>query len=156
MSLADLLKPGPPFFHLTTAATRPLGVAAAELAIAPGAAVVRRVRGSRCRTVDSFFDELAAVLQFPAYFGESWAALSDVLTDLGWLPGDSYLIVVEEADLVLADEEPDALEFALRVLADAATDMAPVPYRFVLQAAADGRVAQALTSASTPYAAFAL
>lgn len=153
MNLADLLKPGPPFFHLTTSA---LGPAVVELSTTQDAVVARRIRGSRCRTVDAFFDELAAAWQFPSYFGENWAALSDMLTDLGWLPADSYLFAIEEADLVLAEEEPEALTLALQVFADAATELAPTPYQFVLQAAGDGRIAQALTSKATPHATFAL
>lgn len=156
MSLADLLKPGPPVFHLTTAATSTLGAAVAALTTTRASVVARRVRGTRCHTVEAFFDELAAVLQFPAYFGANWAALSDVLTDLGWLPADEYLLVFEDADLLLADEQPDALGFALQTFADAAAELAPLPCQFLLQAAGDGRVAQALISKGTPLGVFAL
>jgi len=35
---------------------------------------VRLVRGHKSRAVDGLFDEFAAALQFPYYFGANWAA----------------------------------------------------------------------------------
>ncbi|MFD4669203.1 barstar family protein [Lentzea sp. NPDC058450] len=153
MSLASLLK-SDQAFHLTQAATAGLGAAVAELAGEQPTTVARRVRGSRCRTIDAFFSELGAALQFPAYFGENWAALSDVLSDLDWMPGDAYLFVVEDAELLLADE-PETLALALRIFAESAAE-APVPYLFLLQAPAQGRVVEALTANGTSFSPFVL
>jgi RNAse (barnase) inhibitor barstar len=155
MILADLLKPGPPSFHLTTAPTSALGSAVSALASVQPSAAARRVRGSRSRTIDAFFSELAAALQFPAYFGENWAALSDVLADLDWLPADEYLFVLEDAEELLADE-PEALALALRIFAETSQEAAPMPYQFLLQAPAKGRIAEALAVNGTPFATFTL
>jgi hypothetical protein len=54
---------------------------ALPLAIQRPAAVVHTVRGRKSRTVAIFFDEVAAALQFPYYFGENWNALGDLLND---------------------------------------------------------------------------
>ncbi|WP_394618320.1 barstar family protein [Lentzea sp. JNUCC 0626] len=153
MNLADLLKPGPAV-HLTTAPTAELGVAVAELATDDPTTAARRVRGSRSRTIDAFFSELGAALQFPSYFGENWQALSDVLSDLDWMPADAYLVVVEDAELLLADE-PETLALALRIFVESAEE-AEVPYRFLLQAPAQGRVVDALTANGTSFSAFVL
>ena len=40
--------------------------------------------------------------EFPAHFGRTWDALEDCLTDLGWLPGAGYRLIVRAADRLLA------------------------------------------------------
>jgi hypothetical protein len=112
---------------------------------------VRRIRGSRSRTTAGLFDEMAAALQFPAYFGGNWNALRDMLSDLRWLPAEAYLLVVEGADELLADEPDEVLATGLRVLAACAESAAPVPVQFVLQATADGRVSRALATNATAF-----
>jgi hypothetical protein len=77
-------------------------------------AVVRRIRGTKARTMGAMFDELAAALQFPTYFGENWAALDDMLLDLDWLPTHDHLLLVSDADELLADEPDDVLELLIR------------------------------------------
>jgi RNAse (barnase) inhibitor barstar len=66
--------------------------------------VVRRLDGTRMRDAAGLFAEFARALSFPDYFGANWAALEDCLSDLGWLPAPAYLLVVDAADDVLADE----------------------------------------------------
>lgn len=44
---------------------------------------------------DSLLDRLARGLEFPAHFGRNWDALSDCMTDLGWLGAGRVLIVHE-------------------------------------------------------------
>lgn len=78
--------------------------------------VVRRVRGTKMTTTRSLFNEIAASLQFPDYFGENWNALDECLTDLEWLPGDAYLLVISNALSVLVDEEPQQLGAFVSVL----------------------------------------
>lgn len=149
--LADLLSPGPPSFHLTDESHAVLGRATVELTIERRTAAVRRIRGSRCRTARGMFDELAAALQFPAHFGGNWNALRDVLSDLSWLPAEAYLLVVEDADDVLAEEADEVLATGLGVLAASAESAAPVPFQFVLQAPSTGRVARTLTANGTAF-----
>ena len=79
---------------------------------------IRRVRGTKSSDEQRFFDELAAALQFPYYFGENWNAVWDCVTDLSWLKGSSFLVVFESADQLLSESDR-AFELLLRVLTDA-------------------------------------
>jgi hypothetical protein len=86
--------------------------------------VVRTVRGRKMRNAQRLFDEFAAALQFPAYFGENCAAFDECLTDLGWLPaGAGHVLVITEPAEVLADDPAD-FTVLVRILADAVTDWA--------------------------------
>jgi hypothetical protein len=69
--------------------------------------VVRFLRGAKMTEVAGVFDQFSAALQFPYYFGENWAAFSECIQDLSWLPASHYVIVVLDAVDVLkeADEE---------------------------------------------------
>jgi hypothetical protein len=70
-------------------------------------------RGRKMRTVTGLFDEVAAAMQFPPYFGENWAAFDECLADLSLPPRPQLkglVLVILEAQEVLADE--DAAEFA--------------------------------------------
>ena len=55
----------------------------------------RLVRGSRMLTEANVFQEFAAALQFPAYFGKNWDALDECLHDLSWLPGRRVALLVD-------------------------------------------------------------
>ena len=70
------------------------------------------LRGSNMQSMDRFYDELAAALQFPLYFGRNWNALDECLVDLEWLPSDAYLLVFADASSLLkAAGEGDAEAF---------------------------------------------
>lgn len=56
---------------------------------------------------DHAFYEFSDALLFPGYFGWNWNALSDCLHDLNWLPADGYLIVIDDAFLMLSDNAQD-------------------------------------------------
>ena len=52
----------------------------------------------------AMYDEFAAALQFPWYFGNNRDAFADCLTDLAWLAqGAGYVWIVARAHLFLAD-----------------------------------------------------
>jgi hypothetical protein len=55
-------------------------------------------------------------LQFPYYFGENWDALDECITDLDWMPGDVYVLVITDAESLLAKESDDQLEVLTRLL----------------------------------------
>jgi hypothetical protein len=58
------------------------------------------------------FDEMAAALQFPSYFGENWPAFDECLSDMYWLQADlGIVILLLEPDRVL-DQAP-AVELRL-------------------------------------------
>ena len=66
---------------------------------------VLRVRGNKSLDEAHFFDEVAAALQFPYYFGENWDAVWDCITDLNWLRGSSFLIVFDSAEHLLSQSD---------------------------------------------------
>ena len=59
------------------------------------------LRGFNMQNMDRFYDELAAALQFPLYFGRNWNALDECLVDLEWLPSKAYLLVFADAPSLL-------------------------------------------------------
>jgi len=81
--------------------------------------IIRKIQGKRSKDVDSFFGEIAAALQFPYYFGENWPAFDECLTDLDWLEGDAYLLLVHDAHLLFCDTHPADFSTLLRILESA-------------------------------------
>lgn len=78
---------------------------------------VRVVRGSKMRNCPGLFDEMSAAMQFPLSFGENWHALEEYLEYMDeWLPADGYVLVVENAGLVLSEEPPDQLRAFLTTI----------------------------------------
>jgi RNAse (barnase) inhibitor barstar len=43
-----------------------------------------------------FLQRVSEALNFPAYFGMNWDALSDSLTDLSWKPASGYVILLTD------------------------------------------------------------
>ena len=109
---------------------------------------VRTVRGRKMRTVDDLFDETAAALQFPGYFGENWPAFDECLGDMDWLtPKSGIVLAVLEPEQVLQDSADADMEALIRAIAHAAEtyaqpiergewwDRPAVPFHVVLLAA---------------------
>lgn len=108
---------------------------------------VRALRGKKMQTLQGLFNEFAAALQFPSYFGENWAAFDECLSDMDWLPlAQGLVLLVTDADLVLVGE-PDELATLVHTLANASVtystpieegewwDRPAVAFHVVLQAA---------------------
>lgn len=83
---------------------------------------IRFIRGRKARTLSSCFDEFAASIQFPYYFGENWNAFKDCITDLGWINCGSLVIVVFDADQLLINEPSKEFEVLVRILQNARED----------------------------------
>lgn len=83
---------------------------------------VRTVRGSKMQTEPQLFDEFAAALQFPTYFGENWSALDDCLTDMDWLPPEAGYVLVVTEPLRVLEGAPEALPIFVRRLASACAE----------------------------------
>ncbi|MFE6749150.1 barstar family protein [Kitasatospora purpeofusca] len=90
---------------------------------------LRLVRGANCRTRAALFAEWAGALSFPGYFGHNWDAFEECLNDALLPPGTGaagataprLLVLVAEADALLADEPPAQLALLLDIL-DAAPE----------------------------------
>lgn len=156
--LIRLVRPGRPFVHLVDAAESALASALLHVAAAHPQAAIRRIRGAKSRGTQGFFDEIAAAMQFPYYFGENWHALEDCLLDLTWLPAEAYLLVIEDADEWLVDEPAETHRAAFEILSGAAgawqgpadgDDQQPgLPFHLLVQAPPSGRTARLLREAA--------
>lgn len=107
-----------PAFALLAGAPRDADNAA--FALSEVGHTVRRVRGSKMPTVAAVYDEFAAALQFPYYFGANKDAFDECLRDWrDWL-GDApaLILVIRDADALLT-EQPGELPWLLSALADA-------------------------------------
>jgi len=62
------------------------------------------LRGERCVHRRDLFDEWAAALQFPSYFGYNWDAFEEMVHDLRWLPARAYFLFLTRTDQVLAHD----------------------------------------------------
>lgn len=86
---------------------------------------VRIVRGRKMRTLRGVFDEFAAALQFPLYFGENMDAFDECIGDLEGLPaGKGYVVIIVEPDQILADAGDEALESLVDTLRSATAEWA--------------------------------
>ncbi len=85
---------------------------------------VRFLRGSKMSTLDDLHNEVGATLQFPWYYGENWAAFDECITDLDWLPADSYLLIVTNAEEVLVKESDREFAVLIETLERAASEWA--------------------------------
>jgi Barstar (barnase inhibitor) len=107
-ALEHLSRPTPPWVELVVLT---LGHVLVDIgAVLPGFAV-RRLDGGQCVTKDALLRTIARTLPLPAHFGVNWDALEDSLTDLEWLPAAGYVLVITEADRLLAGSAADYRTF---------------------------------------------
>ncbi len=142
MSTTAWTKSTPPWFHLLVAT--PSDTCDWLWAIANDSKhkiAARLIRGRKAGTAAQFFDEAAAALQFPHYFGENWDALHDCLSDLRWLGSEAVVLCLADADQLLA-RAPAELKNLVDVLQSAAKEMnqpekpkSPRPFHIVVQTA---------------------
>ncbi|MFI6428756.1 barstar family protein [Rhodococcus oryzae] len=96
---------------------------------------VRVVRAPKMRTTDALFDEFAAALQFPYYFGANKDAFDECLRDaddwLGESPG--LVLMIRDAADLLADE-PGELGWFVDAVEDGARARTDGLLRVILQA----------------------
>jgi hypothetical protein len=120
MDLHDLLKTDGPVFHLLVATDSEACDKVTALRHAAGNRLtVRTVRGRKASTTASFFDEIAASLQFPYFFGENWDAFNDCVTDLEWLPGEGIAVIITHAVHLLDKDSADTLKKFVTVIQNA-------------------------------------
>ena len=110
-------------------------------------------------------NEFGAAFQLFEGFGENWYALEDCLGCLDeWLPADAYVLVVEHAEQVLHEAEPDQMAAFLKTLNGAAEswskrvegsgrfDRNAIPFHVLLNVSAEspiveGRITKAASDA---------
>jgi len=142
MNLHHLTQPTAPWFHVLSAAPSDAWDALHALEHSGSAHLaVRFVRGRKARHVADFFNECAAALQFPLYFGENWDAAHDCLADLAWLRADGLVVCVTDAGHLLDAAPAEQVQRFVTVLNSAAhgwnqpkPPKAGKPFHLVLQA----------------------
>ncbi|WP_281176450.1 barstar family protein [Microbacterium trichothecenolyticum] len=83
---------------------------------------VRVVRGRKMRRITDVFDEFAAAMQFPLYFGENKDAFDECIAELDWLrQAVGCVVVITEPDEVLSDARAE-LAWLVNSLRAAAED----------------------------------
>jgi|SRR5579884_2902893 len=78
----------------------------------------RMLRGKKMGSLQKLYDEFAAALQFPYYFGDNIPALDECLADLEWLPADAYILFIFDSPLLLVSESQATLTVVLETLRD--------------------------------------
>ena len=134
-------------FHLLAGGTQEVDQYVAKARYEAGQRLtVIVLRGSKMQSMDGFYDELAAALQFPLYFGRNWNALDECLVDLEWLPSEAYLLVLADASAVLKTAGAGDAEAFWKLLARSSKEWSegaslggglirkPTPFHVVLQA----------------------
>lgn len=100
-------------------------IASAAAGWAESGLAVRIVRGRKMRSVPELFNEFAAALQFPLYFGENKDAFDECISELDGVPtGVGYVVLITEPDQVLADDEANELEWLVQSLTAATREWA--------------------------------
>lgn len=68
---------------------------------------------ARCKA--GLLAQLATVLRFPSHFGRNWDAVNDCLTDLSWIDGKGWVLILLRCD-VFAAAHPEVFDTAMEVL----------------------------------------
>jgi hypothetical protein len=111
-------------------------------------AVVRFLRGKKMATVQGLYDEFAAALQFPDYFGYNAGAFDECLADLSWLPAKMYVLTIfDSADFLTSEpaQAPLFIDAFERIAAQWSTPIAQgeswdrpaVPFHVIFHCVAD-------------------
>ena len=86
-------------------------------------ALIRLIRGARCKRDSGVFQEFAAALQFPYYFGHNWDAFDECINDLSWVQFESCTLVLTNVDQILEGSD-EAFGILMQLLTKAATEWA--------------------------------
>lgn len=145
MEYSKLFDLGHPTFYMMTIDERSFDIIYLQLALIRKKGVIRMLRGYKSTTTSDFFNEAAAALQFPYYFGENWAAFDECIVDLSWLEGDAYLLMIRNANLLLCtDYDGEVFKILTRIFSDASKEwltpnkddpnrLLPIPFHVLLQ-----------------------
>jgi RNAse (barnase) inhibitor barstar len=82
--------------------------------------VVVRIDLARLASKTGLLGRAARALKFPEWFGKNWDALNDCLTDLSWLQGNGWVMILENSK-GFAERKPQLFQDAVEVF-QAASD----------------------------------
>jgi hypothetical protein len=110
----------PPWVHLVV--LKP-GERAESAVGSPHGFVTTVVDGRRARSKAALIEEVTRAFRCPQGTGRNWDALEECLADLEWLPAAGYVLVIDNADELLA-ESPDDYRTFIELLKDVAGEWA--------------------------------
>ncbi len=70
---------------------------------------------AKARGKSGLFDAFSKPLKFPKHFGKNWDALNDCLTDLAWLDGTGWVLILTNCKPFVAKYQAD-FDLALELL----------------------------------------
>jgi len=82
---------------------------------------VFRVDLAMAQNKDALLETLGRAMRFPEWFGHNWDALMDCLADLGWIPAEGYVVILEHCDGIHGRAEADFVQM-LQVFENAANE----------------------------------
>ncbi len=82
---------------------------------------VFRINLAKVRNKTKLLDAIGRAMQFPEWFGHNWDALLDCLADLGWIPAEGYVVILEHCDGIHGHAEADFVQ-TLQVFENAANE----------------------------------
>ncbi len=78
---------------------------------------VATIDGSRAKTLRQFYEQIAAVLEFPDYFGFTMESLDDQLNDLDWIEDEKIALYITDTEALVSQErDPGKLTNLLNML----------------------------------------
>lgn len=102
--------------------------------------LVANIDGSKCKTLNKFFKEIAKALRFPAYFGHNLDGFDEMINDLTWLGYEAVIIIITNFGQLLEleeDEEEDNKGLVISLLDQAADDQQQIkdgiPIKIIIQ-----------------------
>lgn len=82
---------------------------------------VARIDGAKSQTLTGFYKEIAAVLEFPDYFGFNLDSLDELLNDLSWIKEEKIALFITGSEhFIENDPDPERFQNLLVLLDEAA------------------------------------
>ena len=78
--------------------------------------VLKVIDGSKCKSRSGLFSELTHIFEFPSYFGHNWDALDECVTDLEWMPGRGYILLIKNADQLLSEDANESYAIFIDIM----------------------------------------
>ena len=103
-------------YHMPTDGEKAL-IAAAE----HNGYFVFRVDLAKAKDKATLLESIGRAMRFPEWFGHNWDALMDCLADLGWIPAEGYVVILEHCDGIHGRAETDFVQ-CLQIFEDAASE----------------------------------
>jgi RNAse (barnase) inhibitor barstar len=78
--------------------------------------VIKVIDGNKGKSRSDLFSELTNCFEFPSYFGRNWDALDECITDLEWMPGKGYILLLKNADQLLSEDAKESYAIFIDIM----------------------------------------